>query len=124
MDPSHPHHGRPDEEMFLDPNQKQDVPIVGPLRIQKTLSSSSSPAPQANSSSSTAAPLPYPDDRFPPKSSTPEAARRRADGTTSSSSTMPFGSGGSPRPHFSANDPNRPSAAYGHAPGRASPAQS
>ncbi|HEX3642476.1 MAG TPA: hypothetical protein VHV10_14385, partial [Ktedonobacteraceae bacterium] len=40
---------------------------------------------------------------------------------------MPFGSGGSPRPHFSANDPNRPTAAYGHVPvrvGASSPAHS
>jgi hypothetical protein len=147
MASNHPH-GRPEEEMFIaDQNQaQQNVPIVGPLRINKTHSNSSSPAPQAHTpppssfqgastSNPPVAPLPYPDDRprpvgggsyaaqYPPPTSTPEGGRRRGD-----SNTMPFGTGSSPRTHFSANDPNRPTVAgYGHAPprvGTASPAQS
>jgi hypothetical protein len=94
MSSSRSNRPRPNEEMFL--SQISDVnaesPVIGPLRVNKPSASSNTPPPAA------ANPLPYPDDRPRP------------------SGSMPFSSttGGAPRPHFSASDPNRPTVAgYG-----------
>lgn len=112
--------------MFLGkpaPQNDADIPTVGPLRINKA--GTTSPPPRADSaagqttypaptSKPPTAPLPYPDDTRRPsagsKPSTPEDGRRR----TSMTSAQPSSS---PRTKFSANDPNRPTAAgYAHNP--------
>ncbi|KAF2435098.1 hypothetical protein EJ08DRAFT_626388 [Tothia fuscella] len=140
-------HGLPSEELFLNKPAGTDAqtPTVGPLRINKGQNSTPpppipftsvgqgpSPYPAPTSKPPTA-PLPYPDERArqgspfsranppypsfdgPPKSTTPlsdtSSSRRRG-----SSATVPQPTS-SPRTKFSADDPNRPTAAgYAHAP--------
>lgn len=122
--------GRPDEELFLSkPHQDDspDTPTVGPLRINKA----NSPPPRSGSATAAAAgmppnaPLPYPDDGpqhggrvyTPPsgsdrsKNSTPaDGGRGRGSGSSAGVAPAPTNS---PRTKFSANDPHKPSAAYG-----------
>lgn len=132
MESSNRKQGRPEGEMFLSQPAPQndddsDIPAVGPLRINKA--GTTSPPPRADSASGQTtypaptskpptAPLPYPDDTRRPatgsKPSTPEDGRRR----TSMTSAQPSSS---PRAKFSANDPNRPTAAgYAHNPAHGS----
>ncbi|KAL1595752.1 hypothetical protein SLS60_009441 [Paraconiothyrium brasiliense] len=91
--------GRPDEELFLRPDEAPETPIVGPLRIQKRESHTKSPPPRTDSAGSSksnqpifsrpppmptfpapptnppTAPLPYPDDDGPPKQPTLASGR-------------------------------------------------
>lgn len=134
MSSSHPH-GRPEEEMFLAQQKPRTQEIIPPLRIQKTASPGPNnnttytppPASQASSHSRPpVAPLPYPDDGPRPFARTNTAP---IDDRRPGNNQMPFGGADTAsRPHFSANDPNRPTVAgYGHPPVRAgtsSPAQS
>ena len=137
-------HGRPEEEMFLrNDNSNAETPTIGPLRINKGNSGSPAPPRPSSTDSETnpygvhypppssmppTAPLPYPDTDEPPharagpprqytplserdgqaRTGTPEGGVRRTSSTTHSNS---------PRPRFSANDPNRPTVSgYSHSP--------
>lgn len=112
---------------------RQDVPTVGPLRINKSSSPNQSPAGAAHvrrppypdqypqpTSPPPNKPLPYPDDRQR-RQHTPQSDHTLSSGSGTPASSH-YGSHGpgrtnSPHPHFSATDPNRPSVAgYGRNP--------
>jgi len=113
--------GRLAEEMFITepevPPPETEIPTVSPLRINKAGTTSPTPASSqpphpAPTSKPPSAPLPYPDDARRPsrKSDSSEDGRGRANSTSPQSSN-------SPRPKFSADDPNKPTAAgYAHNP--------
>ncbi|KAF1949594.1 hypothetical protein CC80DRAFT_484076 [Byssothecium circinans] len=74
--------GRPEEELFLRPAEKQDAPTIGPLRIQKRDSEAKSPPPRSDSAGSSnqpafSRPPPMPTFPAPPTNPLPYPADDR-----------------------------------------------
>ena len=137
-----------EEMFLRNDSSTADTPTIGPLRINKGSSGSPAPPRSQSADSDTnpytvpqlssahypppskppTVPLPYPDtdetpharSGLPPRQYTPLSEREGRTGTPEGEMrrTSSITHSGSPRPRFSANDPNRPTVSgYSHSPG-------